>query len=529
MPTLDDLNDIKHKLLNIGDEPGILAAKGEVPVDIGPPDTGLSEDLSALFDDFSDVDEEKKPVPDSSVPEPAEGGPDDFYFDLDYDEPVLDMDGFDAPEDAVLGGGTGEDILPDISGIDEEPVLDEIDLEQFSDDSLSGDLASSIPDAPDSLVPEPAEGGFAEELGLSDEDLDFGSITDDSVPDDLVPEPAEGGFAEELGLSDEDIDFGSITDDSVPESVEGGFAEELGISDEDLDLGEVEPGPVPQDSPPETIEEDFSAEELDLSVEEDIDFGDSVPESLEDDFSAKELDLSVEDEGLDFDLSGGDSGFDDIDSSDDFGLPGDEIASGDDEELSFDDSDADDLDLGEFEIGDESFDEELEIDEFDLGDLGQDFGVLEEDLSAIPEESIAPADSSGVDSDLEEEEFEIDEETFKKVKASLLNLPRNLKLIIEEEIGEKGLKGPSLEKLINALAEGKTPKEIAVITSKITGKKIKIPANYARRTGLDFEEEKGSFQYTLIHNILPLVKIFAISTIAIAALSFISYKFIYRP
>ncbi|MCK5672877.1 MAG: hypothetical protein KAH95_05860, partial [Spirochaetales bacterium] len=183
----------------------------------------------------------------------------------------------------------------------------------------------------------------------------------------------------------------------------------------------------------------------------------------------------------------------------------------------------------EFELNDDGFDDELEIDEFDLGDLGQDFGVLEEDLSSISETEISLDDSEETSEDLEGEEFEIEENTFERVKASLQNLPRNLKLIIEEEIGEKGLKGPSLEKLIDALAEGKTPKEIASITSKIVGKKIKIPANYAKQTGSDFEEKKDSFQYALFHKILPLLKIFLISSLIIAGISYGSYKFIYRP
>ena len=80
MPTLDDLNEIKSSLLNIGDEPGILAAKGEVPVDIGPPETGLSDDLSALFDDFTDVDEERMETgePETGVEEDIPSIPDDL-------------------------------------------------------------------------------------------------------------------------------------------------------------------------------------------------------------------------------------------------------------------------------------------------------------------------------------------------------------------------------------------------------------------------------------------------------------------
>ena len=290
--------------------------------------------------------------------------------------------------------------------------------------------------------------------------------------------------------------------------------------------------------------EGIESDEIDgLNFEDDLDLSDGIEENalISDEIElGDEIDLgddaglSFDDSDLDdisstddFDLSGEDLNDVNIEDSDDFGMPEDEIDLGVDEELSLDDSEADDLDLDGFEISDDSFDEDLEIDEFDLGDLGQDFGVLEEDISISvdtePEPSV-PELAEG-----EEEEFEIEEKSFERVKATLQNLPRNLKLIIEEEIGEKGLKGPTLKKLIDALAEGKSPKEIASITSKIIGKKIKIPANYSKRTGSDFEEEKDSFQYALIHKILPLLKIFLISSLIITGISFFSYKFIYRP
>ena len=44
-------------------------------------------------------------------------------------------------------------------------------------------------------------------------------------------------------------------------------------------------------------------------------------------------------------------------------------------------------------------------------------------------------------------------------------MPRNLKLIIEEQIGEKGLSGEPLSKVLKALVGGAKPKEIAAILS----------------------------------------------------------------
>ncbi|MCD6396372.1 MAG: hypothetical protein J7L71_02415, partial [Spirochaetaceae bacterium] len=421
MPTLNELNEIKSNLLSLGDEPGILEAKGETPVDIGPPETGLSDDLNALFDDFADVEDgidldSDSSVPDSSVPELAEG---DGFADVEEEESVA------------------EEIDSENSGIDDFEFNLEDDEPLFDMDGL------------DSSEPE----------------------------DDAVPELAER----------------AVPDTPVPELVEG---DDFDFAEDEFSLDDNEP------------EIDDLDSDIDLSLD-DNELDSSLPDSL-----APELA-----EGDDFDLSGETFGLDDSVDSDVSETMDSELELGEDDELS--------LDLGEFEI-DDSLDEDLDIDEFDLGDLGQDFGLLEDEISDVLLSETAVEESVPDEEELEEE-VEISDDEFNRIKASLQILPGNLKLIIEEQIGEKGLKGVSLHKLINALADRKSPKEIAAITSRIIGRKIKIPASYAKKTGLDFEEEKGSFKYTLIHNILPLVKMFVVSLIILSAVGYLSFKFIYKP
>lgn len=498
MPTLDDLNEIKSNLLSLGDETGILAAKGETPVDIGPPETGLSDDINALFDDFADVEDETE----SSVPELVEGF-EDFNLDLD-DEPAFDMDGFDEPEpDSPVPEQFDELTVPPVEG------LDFGDVEDFSFEESESEPDSAVPDQFDELTEPPVEGLVPELMDEFETDTDGFDISEDSdteFDDSPIPEQFDELSVPLVEGNEADLEEGNM--DFQSEDL--GFEDLVGIS-ETNDL----PEELDSDSTNNDLEEPDS---LDFEDDEELSFDDSISDEV---VLGEEIDLSSEDE---FDLSGSDV---DDDNTNDFEMPDDEIDLGVDEELSFGDSDG--MDLDEFELSDDGFDGDLEIDEFDLGDLGQDFGVLEDDLSTVSETEISLDDSSGEEEELEEEGFEIQESSFERVKATLQNLPRNLKLIIEEEIGEKGLKGPSLQKLIDALAEGKTPKEIASITSKIVGKKIKIPANYSKRTGSEFEEEKDSFQYALLHKILPLLKIFLISSIIIAGISYVSYKFIYKP
>ncbi len=88
-------------------------------------------------------------------------------------------------------------------------------------------------------------------------------------------------------------------------------------------------------------------------------------------------------------------------------------------------------------------------DEFSLEDLGEEYSSLEEidETSAEPVPVIeAAASDSGDTSD--NTEFSIFREKLDRVTETLNHLPRNLKLIIEDLIGNKGLAGRRLDILL---------------------------------------------------------------------------------
>jgi tetratricopeptide (TPR) repeat protein len=184
--------------------------------------------------------------------------------------------------------------------------------------------------------------------------------------------------------------------------------------------------------------------------------------------------------------------------------------------------------LEELELPEDEFENgEFEIDEFNLGDLGEEFGVLEE---TAEKEEIGLQAGEG-EEELEEEEVSLDltDEQFKALGETLLTLPRNLKLIVEEQIGEKRLAGEALVNLVNCLVERKSPKEIAQVASKIIGRKIKIPSQYEKKTGAAFEAEKDSFAYRFRYRILPLLRTIVLSMIAVGILIFTAYRYAYQP
>ncbi len=171
-----------------------------------------------------------------------------------------------------------------------------------------------------------------------------------------------------------------------------------------------------------------------------------------------------------------------------------------------------------------------EIDEFDLGDIGFD---LEEggEGEEVSEEDLNPATdvSAGATIPVGAEDFELSDEDFEAVVRTLDELPRNLKIAVEELIGERGLSGENLKKLLNMLVAGENAKTIASFVSKQLGRRIEVPKQYEKKTGAEFEEEKESFAYIFRHTILPVMKVVTAGAAVLALLGFLGYRFVYRP
>ncbi len=165
----------------------------------------------------------------------------------------------------------------------------------------------------------------------------------------------------------------------------------------------------------------------------------------------------------------------------------------------------------------------------DFEELGEHFGIAGEEVEAEPVVA-GEAEAGGVE-DLHagEEDYEIADDEFEAVKQTLNTLPRNLKLAIEELIGEKGLSGDRLRSLVALLISGASAKEIAALVSRITGKKIEIPAGYERKTGEEFEAVRGTFSYAFRQNILPMLRIFIPAVLAALLLIWVGVRFVYKP
>ncbi len=278
------------------------------------------------------------------------------------------------------------------------------------------------------------------------------------------------------------------------------------------------------------IEEAESAEEDEFSLP-DIDDADQkeeideLPEGIEetaepdvpDEFSLETPEGS-EELFLDEEETGGEAEF----SADSFNIdtePGDDTFSLEDAAVS----------EGEGE-------DDFEIDEFSLGDFGAEFGIDDETSAELePEDHDNPANELP-ESPAEEfaeaglDEYSISSESFGRVKKTLGALPLNLKIAVEEQIAGGGGGSPDqIKLLLRQLAEGAPIGEIAATTGKIAGKKIKLPEGYEKRSGIIFEEERNSFSYRFIHNVIPILRVVLITLASVGVVGFFSYRFIYRP
>ena len=385
-------------------------------------------------------------------------------------------------EEAEEGKSPGtEDTFDDASGAEDEFALpDDFDFMDEEEPLTAGEAEEEeSPGTEDTF--DDASGG-EDEFALPD-DFEFSDEegSSESMGEDEFEIPEE--FADAADILDLDGEGESFTEDesaSVKEMADFTVEEDEDFSlPEELSFDEDEPGAEEVQAPPADDEElsffDEEAEEADFSMPEDFPFEEPAVQDADD--------------------SGG---------MDDFDIPS----------------------AGDIEDIDEN---NFEVDEFSLGDLGEQFGELEESFEIASEEQLNPALAVSEELPQGDEVLDLNEEDFAALQETLNRQPLNLKIAIEELVGEKNLSGAHLHKLVRALVDGKSSKDLAALVGTITGKKIKIPTRYEKSTGAAFQEEKGTFAYAFKHTILPVLRVAAAVLVAVGLLAFLSYTFVYRP
>lgn len=581
MPNLDSLDRFKRTVNSLGNEPEILEQRGETFEDVERPSQGLPEDLSellgapaeeegadlsALLDSFEEEEQEEEQQDgqeeqssDEPSEEPSEGPYperegveeepfDEFDLDALIDEtstepreaemgsPGEEAGGMEEDFDLEIGDTSDEDVDIDIDadfaelgeeaaeGLPEESsgepagaAEEEFEIPEFDegfDDEFEAAPEEAPEEAPAEEPPEEApEEPFEEplgedfdidadlaDLGLDELDVEPPEETEEpfeeapeEAPEETAPQAEE--LAEEVEIPEEEA--GEIETPDIEEEL-GSF--DLGDFEEDFGAGEL----FDEGEPPEAGE---VQEEVEEWPEEEEAFVPEVPEEIElpeEEIEFEEPPVPGEDEPPEEapeefgEMEIPDIDLDAVPDAEDFEMPAELGGSGGDEEL----------------------------DQFNLDTLGEEFALGEEELS---EEELNPAVAVAGELEEAEEEFHLSDNDFKKLRRTLGFLPRNLKVAVEELIGEKGLSGDDLSTLTDALVDGESPKVIAGIVGEITGKKIKIPSQFELRSGAEFEEERDSFTYIFRNRVLPYLKVGLAALVVLGFLGFLGYRYLYTP
>ena len=556
MPNLQDIEQFKTELDAVGNEAEILAERGESIGEVPLPEEGLSEDLSELLgntlaeeeappqetepdfavDDLGDlgdaeISEEEltegfeTEVPsidpeapsDEVPPEPAAGEESDAGVEEDFD---LDLD--DIFTDETAPDEAFEEPVFDESSTEPEPepVPSDTDLE-FAD--AFGDLDESEPESEEQIDDDFTGISEAEYAGLTD-----------NIPEEEAPEPEE-----ETPESEEIDDFALPAEFSLDEEgteelpSEEPFENDSEITDEAFDTG-VEAPEIPETSEEELdfdesepVTEDETFELPDDTEFEDFDQPSEGPsEEIGEELGDESTEFAFEEEDIEgFEVPSEEPG-------ESVEIPEEFAVDGESEFEAADEPEQEEAELGEELDGADEIDEDsFDLDDFSLGDLGEQFGAVDESEAEMPEteEDLNPALAVDEEVQLADEAFSLTDEQFEAVQHTLGTLPINLRIIIENAIGEGELEGANLESLMDALVRGRSPKDIASLTGRLTGQRISIPSQYEKRTGLEFEAEIGTFAYALRYNILPVLRTVGIGILIAGLLTFLGYRFLYRP
>ncbi|MBN1686761.1 MAG: hypothetical protein JW852_08910 [Spirochaetales bacterium] len=477
MPSLQDVEQFKSDLNAVGNEEEILAERGLAIEDVSPPEAGLPDDLSQLLELDTLETRTEEPREEEEVAAMPPEAPEEEAAAAAFDTSDLDVEGLSDVE------------ITDDDFASGEPA--ETGVEDFDIDGIFPDLEETGLPEPE----EPEEPEAEEEFeGISEEE--YAGLT--------------GGMDVSSGAEEEPADDFSDVDFELPED----FGEEQ--TDEET-AGEEPPEPG-EDQAADAFEEmDFG----DIDFEEEAGLGEEMPAAEEatgapDEYREEE---PSEPSGVDAEETAPEE-FTFEDEVDQFELPAES------EDKAPAAAEEDTAGLEEAGVGKEDFD----LDDFSLGDLSEQFGVTEEESKKPPtEEELNPALAVSDKLPGAEDVLDLTDSQFEALKRTLSSLPRNLRIIIEESIGEEQLSGPDLETLVDALVRGRSPREIANIAGRITGQRIVIPAGYEKRTGIEFEEEKGTLSYVFKYKILPFARTVALFIVILGLITFLGYRFLYRP
>ena len=423
-PSDDDIDD----LFAIADEPVVQSVEDRV--------TSVETDFDDLLSITDAVDEDRAVAPEAS--DLADGGLDDIVPDVSLiDEDLGDPWGDDVPPSTADVG----DLNDLLSSVEEMGLADEWSAEaeaQSTDDALA-DLFAPETEADAELDLSDLEvdtDGSVDSFDLSlGESANQGDATDDMSLDlglddlDATIDDAPDTMSESTDLDFDDLSF----DDSIAPLEEGLDLDEL-TRDESVEVAEdsLDLDALLDESEPRPIEEDFNLDDLQMpddtvtSTELGSEGGFDLEESLSGSTDDAVAELNFDELGLEDDLAADGVAAEPSLDFDDFDLGADPVSEAGDSETAEADFDLGDLDLEESDLGAVTQEDGLDA---DLNFVMDEQGAQSEAIAALES-----TDAAALDLDLGS--FEVDEmSTLESDDLDLSELEASDTLDFEADLG----------------------------------------------------------------------------------------------
>lgn len=175
----------------------------------------------------------------------------------------------------------------------------------------------------------------------------------------------------------------------------------------------------------------------------------------------------------------------------------------------------------------EAFDAMGEADEFQLGDFESQFGITADDHTDA--ELLNPAQTADLEVAAAQRTLSLSDEEFALIQRTLGHLPLNLRLAIEELIGEREVVFEDLDKVVRLLLAGAPARSLAAVVGKVLNRKIVVPAGFEKGSGADLEARHGTLWYNIRTIMLPVLRVAAVASVAAALLVVLGWTFLLRP
>ncbi|MGP1529426.1 MAG: periplasmic flagellar collar protein FlcA, partial [Treponema sp.] len=277
------------------------------------------------------------------------------------------------------------------------------------------------------------------------------------------------------------------------------------LSDFDLDTG------MPDDN-------DNALDELSLFSE---DQSSSEPAAVDNISSgnAEPLEAEIPDLSM-FDDDDVLSSFSDNDAAD--------LSTGEDSEgtASVADFDSDAYDSAGFSLEDNVLDTDIldsTDNQFNLPDTFKDFADSHADLDALIGNSKKKSSAPEVD------DQSLTDEEYARFLNRVNAFPLNMRLAMQDYIGNGNDSDENKLNLIRLVLSKASMKKIATRLEKLLDKSIPIPKHFQSSSVEEYERQKQTFKYWMLHKFLPVAVMVSLALLFAFCITVLSWQFIYKP